>query len=132
MTHTRSTTLMPTPPTAATTEAILPALLTALRLPTIADLWRSLAATAKADAWSPERYLAALCEHELQQRDTRRIARRLQEANLPHGKRLDNFDFSLVPGVSKARIRELASGVDWIANGHNLLIFGRAFLGSRL
>jgi DNA replication protein DnaC len=115
---------MPTPPTAAATEAALPALLKALGLPTITDLWRSLAATAKADAWSPERYLAALCEHELQQRDTRRIARRLQEANLPHGKRLDSFDFSLVPGVSKARIRELASGGDWVANGHNLLIFG--------
>jgi DNA replication protein DnaC len=115
---------MPTTPTAAATEAALPALLTALRLPTIGDLWRSLAATAKAEAWSPERYLAALCEHELQQRDTRRISRHLQEANLPHGKRLDNFDFSLIPGVSKARIRELANGGDWIANGHNLLIFG--------
>ena len=115
---------MPTPPTAAATEATLPVLLKSLGLPTINELWRSLAATAKADAWSPERYLAVLCEHELQQRDTRRIARHLQEANLPHGKRLDSFDFSLVPGISKARIRELASSADWITNGHNLLIFG--------
>ncbi len=115
---------MTTPAISNATEAALPALLKALGLPTITALWRNLAATARADGWTPERYLAALCEHELQQRDTRRIARHLQEANLPHGKRLDNFDFNLVPGVSKARIRELASGGDWIANGHNLLIFG--------
>jgi DNA replication protein DnaC len=115
---------MPSPPNAVSTEAALPGLLKALGLPTITDLWRSLADTARSDGWTPERYLAALCEHELQGRDSRRIARRLQEANLPHGKRLDNFDYSLVPGVSKARIRELAGGGEWIANGHNLLIFG--------
>jgi DNA replication protein DnaC len=109
---------------AVATAAVLPNLLGSLRLPTMARLWQDLATTARANGWTAERYLAALCEQELQERDSRRIARRLQEANLPQGKRLDNFDFALVPSVSKPRIRELATGGDWIAQGHNLLIFG--------
>jgi DNA replication protein DnaC len=114
-----ATTAALTPP-----DAILPDLLRALRLPTISKLWRNLADTAARDAWTPTRYLAALCEHELAERDTRRIQRRLDEAGLPRGKRLDSFDFALAPSLSKARIRELARGGDWIRQAHNLLIFG--------
>jgi DNA replication protein DnaC len=90
----------------------------------MASLWPELSVSARNETWTYERFLACLCEHELAERDTRRIQRRRQEANLPPGKRLDTFDFTLSPGIAPARIRELARGADWIAQGGNLLIFG--------
>jgi DNA replication protein DnaC len=112
-----------------TPEAVLPGLLRSLRLPTIAALWQGIAEQALQGGWSPTRFLAALCEQELAERDTRRIARRLQEANLPPGKRLDNLEFELLPTVSKPRILELSRGGEWIAQGHNILIFGPSGTG---
>ena len=43
---------------------------------------------------------------------------------LPPGKTLANFDFTLVPAVSKARVRVLASGDVWLGEGANALLFG--------
>lgn len=37
---------------------------------------------------------------------------------------MDTFDFSLVPSVSKAKVRALAEGDGWLQSGHNLLAFG--------
>lgn len=105
-------------------DAILGDLLTSLRLPTIRRLWREMASTATHESWSHARFLAALCEHELQDRDARRVQRRRHEANLPAGKNFQTFDFALASGVSKQRIHELATGGHWIQQGHNILIFG--------
>lgn len=112
-----------TPATPAA-DAVLPDLLTSLRLPTIRRLWSELADTAIRDGWNHARFLAALCEHELQERDSRRIQRRRDEAGLPPGKTFQTFDFALATSLSKPRIRELATGGDWIRQGHNLLVFG--------
>ena len=57
--------------------AQLPLMLTTLRLPTIGRLWDSFAERADSEGWGAARYLAALCEHELAERTTRRIARHL-------------------------------------------------------
>jgi DNA replication protein DnaC len=65
-----------------------------------------------------------LAEHELAERDRRRIARHLEEAHLPPGKTLDNFDFEAVPMISKAQIMALSAGDAWFDKGANLLIFG--------
>ncbi len=108
----------------APSDAVLGDLLTSLRLPTIRRLWRDLAETAASNDWSHTRFLAALCEHELQERETRRIHRRRQEAGLPAGKTLQTFDVALATGVNRARIQQLANGGDWVSQGHNLLIFG--------
>jgi DNA replication protein DnaC len=105
-------------------DALLGDLLVSLRLPTVRRLWRELATAAARDGWSHARFLAALCEHELQERDTRRIQRRREEANLPLGKTFQTFDFTLAPGLSAPRLRELATGGDWVRQGHNILMFG--------
>jgi DNA replication protein DnaC len=68
--------------------------------------------------------LAALTEHELAERASRRIQRHLEEARLPPGKTLDSFDFEVVPMISKAQIMALAAGDSWLDNGANLLMFG--------
>jgi len=104
--------------------ARLPPLLTALRLPTIKRLWPDIAAQADSEGWPAARLLATLAELEVADRAQRRIARHLDQAKLPAGKRLEGFDFAAVPMVSHAHVQALASGDRWLASGQNLLLFG--------
>ena len=56
--------------------------LTELRLPTIKALWSRLAEQADKEGWPAARLLSALVEHELAERDRRRIERHLAQAPL--------------------------------------------------
>ena len=85
-------------------------MLTELRLPTINQLWQSFAKRADAEGWTAGRFLAALAEHELAERDRRRIQRHLKEARLLPGKSLASFDFKAVPMLSRAQVMALAAG----------------------
>lgn len=109
--------------------AKLPVMLTGLRLPTIARLWQELAARADREGWGAARYLATLCEHEIQERHTRRIARHLAEAALPTGKTLQTFEFASVPSLRKAHVLALAGGAAWLDQGANILLFGPSGTG---
>ena len=104
--------------------ARLPLLLHELRLPAIARLWPEFAERADKESWPAARFLSALAELEIAERGRRRIARNLLEAHLPPGKTLENFDFSVVPMLSKARVSALAAGDTWLDKGANLLLFG--------
>jgi DNA replication protein DnaC len=104
--------------------ARLELLLTELRLPGVKLMWAKLAQQADKEGWPAARFLVALAEHELADRDRRRIERHLAEARLPAGKTLATFDFDLVPMVSKAHVMALASGDAWLGNGANILVFG--------
>ena len=95
-----------------------------LRLPTIKAIWPEFAARADKEGWPAARFLAALPEHEMAERASRRIQRHLDEARLPPGKTFDNFDFTAVPMVSKAQVMALAAGDSWLDKGANLLMFG--------
>ena len=99
-------------------------LLKRLRLPTMRALWRSFTERADREGWPSARLLAALASHEVTDRERRRFERHRAEAKLPPGKTLANFDFTLVPAVSKARVRVLASGDVWLGEGANALLFG--------
>ena len=99
-------------------------LLKQLRLPTMRTLWRSFSERADREGWPAARLLAALASQEVTDRERRRFERHRAEAKLPPGKTLDNFDFTLVPAVSKARVRVLASGDVWLGEGANVLLFG--------
>ena len=66
-------------PTKVTADtAKLPLMLTALRLPTFANLWPAFADRADREGWPAARFLAALAELELAERDRRRIQRHLR------------------------------------------------------
>ncbi|MFT4728630.1 MAG: DNA replication protein DnaC [Granulosicoccus sp.] len=65
-----------------------------------------------------------LFEHELAEREQRRLARYLHEAHLLPGKSLENFDFNVVPTISKAQFMAPAEGDGWIGNGDHVLLFG--------
>jgi DNA replication protein DnaC len=110
--------------TIAVDTARLGIMLGELRLPTIKTVWARFAEQADKEGWPAARFLAALAEHELAERDRRRIERHLAEARLPPGKTLDGFDFAAVPMLSKAQVMAVAAGDAWLAQGANLLLFG--------
>ena len=106
----------------------LPAMLTALRLPSFQRHWQALAERADAEGWPASRFLAALAEIELAERDARRIQRHLQQSQLPAGKTLATLDFKALPGVTRPRIEALAAG-DWVETGANLIAIGNSGTG---
>ena len=108
----------------STHAARLPMMLTELRLPSIKRLWPNLAAQSDREGWPAEKLLAMLLEHEIAEREQRRLARHRLESNLSADKTLANFDFIQLPSVSKAQISALAAGDAWIEKGANLLLFG--------
>lgn len=99
-------------------------LLNELRLPAIKTLWPQFTEQADKEGWPTARFLTAIAEHELAERDRRRIARHLAEARLPPGKTLDSFAFDAVPMISKAQVMAIAAGDGWLAKGANILMFG--------
>jgi DNA replication protein DnaC len=90
----------------------LPAMFTALRLPSFLRHWQKLAERADAEGWPAARLLAALADIELAERDARRVQRHLNQSGLPGGKTLATFDFKAIPSMPRARIKALAAG-DW-------------------
>lgn len=106
----------------------LPAMLTALRLPSVLRHWPTFAERADAEGWPAARFLATLAEIELADRDARRIQRHLQQSELPGGKTLATFDFRALTSVPRARIEALAAG-DWVETGANLIAIGNSGAG---
>ncbi|MBO6720180.1 MAG: IS21-like element helper ATPase IstB [Rhizobiaceae bacterium] len=104
--------------------ARLSLLLNELRLPATKMMWPQFAEQADKEGWPAARFLAALVEHELAERDRRRIERHLAEARLLPGKTLDTFEFDAVPMISKAQVMAIVAGDSWLEKGANLLLFG--------
>lgn len=73
-------------------------------------------------------YLLQLAHAERDERLTKRTARLLKQAKLPQGKKLDEFNFSKQPGLSLARLNELAQG-DCLDNCENILLIGEPGTG---
>jgi DNA replication protein DnaC len=104
--------------------ARLTLMLNDLRLPAIKQDWPRFTEQADKQSWPAARLLAALAEHEIAERDRRRLARHLAEAQLLPGKTLDSFDFTAVPMISKAHVLAICAGDSWIEKGANLLLIG--------
>src|SRR6266699_610846 len=73
-------------------------------------------------------YLQALLEGELPQRHEQQLRLRLKAAAFPYQKRLEDFDYSLVPCLSKVRLLELAQGA-FLAAHDNVLFIGPSGIG---
>ena len=99
-------------------------LLNDLRLPAVKQIWPTFAERSDKEGWPAARLLMALAEHEIAERDRRRIERHLRDAKLLPGKTLENFDFDVVPMVSKAHVSALCAGDGWLRNGANLILMG--------
>ena len=119
----------PTTTTVTTTSARLGVMLTDLRLPTIKRLAGDLCAQSDTQGWPAHRLLEALLEHEINEREARRIDRHRAESALSPDKRLSSFDFAAVPSVSKAQLMAHTEGTEWIDRGANVLLFGPPGVG---
>ena len=114
---------------AAMSAGRLELMLTELRLPTIKRLAADMCAQSDHEGWPGHRLLEALVEHELTERETRRIERHRAESCLSPDKRLSSFDFAAVPGVSKAQVMAMAEAHEWLDRGANVLLFGPPGVG---
>jgi DNA replication protein DnaC len=104
-------------------------MLTELRLPTVKRLVGDLCAQSDREGWPGHRLLESLLEHEMAERETRRIERHRSESNLSPDKRLSSFEFAAVPCVSKAQVMALAEGTEWLDRGANIMLFGPPGVG---
>jgi DNA replication protein DnaC len=109
-------------------NSVLESYLRQLKLPTFAQNYGAIASDAARTGLSCERYLLALCEAELAQRDANRVERCIAQAKLPVLKELSQFDWSCVQGVSKTRVFELAQG-GYLAHAEPILMIGNPGLG---
>lgn len=110
-------------------NATLPLLLKQLRLPCMYDAWEDVALEAEKHHWTYSQYLATLASQEAAQRQQRRIAQHIKEAQLPPGKTLDTFDFKATTSINAAQIKAMAEQTDWVKQANNVIIFGPSGVG---
>jgi DNA replication protein DnaC len=107
----------------------LPLLLKELRLTEMGKTWKNLSDKAIREAWEPAQFLAELCELETNHRYENRLKRLLKESQLPTGKQLNQYDFSEVKGVTALQLQQKTTQLEWLKQGHNVLLFGASGLG---
>jgi DNA replication protein DnaC len=110
-------------------HARLELMLVELRLPTVRRLAGEVCAQSDREGWPGHQLLEAVLEHEMSERESRRIERHRAESGLSPDKRLSSFDFASVPSVSKAQVTALAQGHEWLDRGANVLLFGPPGVG---
>jgi DNA replication protein DnaC len=107
---------------------LLDSYLRQLRLPTFAKLYPPFAADAARNNHDAVRFLLALTEQEVQQRQLNMLQQRLKNAHFPVIKELADFDFSCLPMLNKAQILDLARG-EYIQQKKGLILIGNPGLG---
>lgn len=100
----------------------------AVRVPTVAVNFVSLAEQAVKENHSHIRYLEALLAIECEERDRHAIANRIRDAQLPRMKALEDFDFAQAPQIPAAKIRELAEG-GYIERSEPVVLIGECGTG---
>ncbi len=104
-------------------DLLLQTYLKRLRLPAVAANYRRVAQEAIQTNQSYERYLLALAEAEVQQREANAERQRIAQARFPSLKTLDAFDFTAIPALSKQAIIELAQ-CHYLAAKENIVLLG--------
>lgn len=99
-----------------------------LRLPTLGGQFARLAGEAVKEQQSHLSYLEALLEGEVEERERKAIARRIQEAHLPSVKTLEEFDFQIAPHIAAALVRNLSEG-GYLARKEPVILLGETGTG---
>jgi len=107
---------------------LLDSYLRQLRLPTFVKLYPQFAADAARSNHDTVRFLLALAEQEVNQRQLNMLQQRLKNARFPVIKELADFDFSCLPMLNKAQILDLARG-EYIQQKKGLILIGNPGLG---
>jgi DNA replication protein DnaC len=111
-----------------TGEMVLRENLKALRLPTILREYDACTRTAKENSSSYIDFLSELTSLEVQERATKRIRRRISEAQFPALKTIDTFDINKAPTLSTHLVRELAE-CQFIKEAENVILIGKSGTG---
>jgi len=109
-------------------ELLLESHLKQLRLPSFLDYYQPLAHDAARNNLSYERYLLALAQEEVNQRERRRQEQAIHNAHFPVLKDLAEFEWSCVPNLSRPRLLELAQG-GYITKAEPVIFIGNPGLG---
>ncbi len=109
-------------------KVVLESYLRKLYLSSFIRYHEAYAAEAAQSNQSYTRYLLALAEQEVLQRDTRRRQNRLKEARIPVVKDLTSFDFEQIPQLNQQRIRQLLTG-EYIDKVEPVILVGNPGLG---
>lgn len=99
-----------------------------LRLPAFLKYYAQFASDAARNNEDPVRFLLALAEHEVNQRQQNMLQQRLKMARFPVIKELADFDFSYLPLLNKAQVLDLARG-EYIQKKQSLIFIGNPGLG---
>jgi DNA replication protein DnaC len=94
-----------------------------LRLPTMGSEFERLARDAAATNQTFVQFLLRLTELESAARAANAVATRIKQADFPVLKDFDTYDFSVMPGLSKPKILELAR-CEWVEHHHNCCLVG--------
>jgi DNA replication protein DnaC len=111
-----------------TSNALLESHLKSLRLPTFIENYQTFAQDATQQNLNFERYLLALAEQEVVQRDLNRQRLRIKQARFPVIKSLSDFDFAAIPQLNKQRILDLARG-EYLHRIEPIILVGNPGLG---
>src|SRR5438105_10117258 len=91
-------------------KKVLEEYLYALKLPTFVENYQVFAQDAARSGQSYERFLFGLAKEEFLRQEADRVERAITRARFPVLKEIASFDFSVVGGITKQRVVELAQG----------------------
>jgi DNA replication protein DnaC len=111
-----------------TPQVLLAHYLKQLKLPTVLREYSKIAKLCAAEGVDYERFLLRLCEQELIDRQRRMVERRVKQAKFPTIKRLDSFDFTVMPSLNKALVMELAR-CEYVDREENIIALGNSGTG---
>src|SRR3990170_3466676 len=109
-------------------NGLLDSYLRHLRLPTFLKNYRQFSTDAAGKNLDHTRYLLALAELEVHQREHNMIQRRVKAAHFPVLKELADFDFSLLPSLNKAEILDLTRS-EYLQKRKSIIFVGNPGLG---
>ena len=102
--------------------------LTLLKLNVFKAQFQMLAEQCEKENRSYVEFLHELAGRENEQRQQKRMASLIKQAQLPRNKLLSNFDITRIPGLAPSQVLNLASG-DFMDHYGNILIFGNPGTG---
>jgi len=80
------------------------------------------------DSLSTEERLGLMVDHEITERDSRRLTTRLRRARFRHSAVVEDIDYRHPRGLDKSVVTKLAS-CQWVRERHNLLLTGPTGIG---
>ena len=99
-----------------------------LKMPGLRSHFEEIAREARTNGESHEAYLAACLRAEVESRREHRLQDRLKQARFPQRKTLEEFDFMLLPSVSKEEVIHLGTA-EFVRARENVIFLGASGTG---